>query len=95
MRYWILPLAMAMIYTGVSEADVQRSGDDTGQCSIEADLVDVDDGWVVLEMADGKVVELPADELSRADRRWVRHRAATAPRCGPAIAGRISGGTGG
>jgi hypothetical protein len=75
MRYWILPLALAMIHAGVSEAEVQRQTQTTGQCSIEADLVDFDAGWVVLQTADGKLIDLPAAQLSRADQRWVQSHA--------------------
>ncbi len=72
MRYWILPLALAMVYAGVSEADVERQGNDAGVCSVEADLVDLDQGWVELLTSDGKRIDLPAAELSRADQRWIR-----------------------
>ena len=75
MRYWILPLALAMVYAGVSEADVEKQGNDAGVCSIEADLVDLDEGWVELLTSDGKWIDLPAAELSRADQRWAQAHA--------------------
>ena len=75
MRYWILPLALAMVHAGVSEAEVQRQGRSAEQCSIEADLVKLDGGWVTLRTTDGKLIDLPAAKLSRADQRWVKARA--------------------
>lgn len=80
MRYWILPLALAMIHAGVSEAEVQRQSRGVGECSIEADLVDLDGGWVTLRTSDGKLIDLPAAKLSRADRRWVQAHAPVLPR---------------
>lgn len=77
MRYWILPLALVMIHAGVSEAEVQRQSRGIGECSIEADLVDLDAGWVTLRTTDGRMIELPAGQLSRADQRWVRVHAPT------------------
>ncbi len=76
MRYWILPLALAMIHAGVSEAAVQKRHESTGRYSIEADLVDCEAGWVVLRKIDGKLIELPVTDLSRADRRWVHNHLA-------------------
>jgi hypothetical protein len=75
MRYWILPLALAMIYAGVSEAETEGRHGSAGQYSIEADLVDLDGGWVTLRTTDGRLIDLPAGELSRADRRWAQTHA--------------------
>ena len=75
MRYWILPLALAMIHAGVSEAEVARQSRSTGECSIEADLVELDGGWVRLRTTDGKLIDLPAAKLSRADQRWAQAHA--------------------
>ena len=75
MRYWILPLALAMFYAGVSEAEAQRQHEGAGEYSIEADLVDLDAGWVTLRTSDGRLIDLPATQLSRADQRWVRAHA--------------------
>ena len=75
MRYWILPLALAMIHAGVSEAEVQRQSRGVGECSIEADLVELDGGWVTLRTTDGKLIDLPAAKLSRADQRWAQAHA--------------------
>ncbi len=72
MRYWILPLALAMIHAGVSEVDVHSQSRGVGECSIEADLVELDGGWVTLRTTGGKLIDLPAAKLSRADQRWVR-----------------------
>ena len=85
MRYWILPLALAMIHAGVSEAEVARQSRSTGECSIEADLVELDGGWVTLRTTDGKLIDLPAAKLSRADQRWVRAHSPTRqrPACRP------------
>ena len=80
MRYWILPLALAMIHAGVSEAEAQRRHESTGECSIEADLVDLDGGWVTLRTTDGRLIDLPAAKLSRADQRWVQAHAPVHPR---------------
>ncbi len=77
MRYWILPLALAMIHAGVSEVEAQRQHKTIGECSIEADLVDLDGDWVTLRTSDGKLIDLPAAELSRADQRWVRDHTST------------------
>jgi hypothetical protein len=73
MRYWILPLALAVFYAGVSEAEAQGHHESTGEYSIEADLVDLDGGWVTLRTSDGRLIDLPATQLSRADQRWIRH----------------------
>lgn len=75
MRYWILPLALAMIHAGVSEAEIERRHANTAEYSIEADLVQDDGGWVTLRTTDGKLIDLPAGELSRADQRWVQAHA--------------------
>jgi len=75
MRYWILPLALAMIHAGVSEAQLEREGRSARDCSIEADLVDLDGGWLTLRTADGKLIDLPAAKLSRADQRWAQAHA--------------------
>jgi len=75
MRYWILPLALAMFYAGVSEAEAQRQHEGAGEYSIEADLVDLDAGWVTLRTSDGRLIDLPATQLSRADQRWVQAHA--------------------
>ena len=75
MRYWVLPLALAMVYAGISEAEIEKHREDTGEYSIEADVVDLEEGWVVLRTSDGKLIELPARELSRADQRWVQSHA--------------------
>ncbi len=75
MRYWILPLALAMIHAGVSEAEVERQARSAGECSIEADLVDLDGGWVTLRTTDGRLIDLPAAKLSRADQRWAQAHA--------------------
>ncbi|MHC4180964.1 MAG: SHD1 domain-containing protein [Planctomycetota bacterium] len=80
MRYWILPLALAMIHAGVSEAEVERQSQSTGECSIEADLVELDAGWVTLRTTDGRLIDLPAAKLSRADQRWVRTHSPTRQR---------------
>jgi len=39
--------------------------------------VDLDGGWVTLRTSDGRLIDLPAAQLSRADRRWVRHHLPT------------------
>ena len=75
MRYWILPLALAMIHAGVSEAEVDRQSQGARECSIEADLVELDGGWVTLRTTDERLIDLPAAKLSRADQRWVRAHA--------------------
>ena len=68
MRYWILPLALAAMYAGVAEAAIEKRHECTGQYSIEADLVDLDGGWLILRTTAGRLIELPAAQLSRADR---------------------------
>ena len=75
MRYWILPLALAMIHGGISEAEVERQGRSARECSIEADLVELDGDWVTLRTTDGKLIDLPAAKLSRADQRWAQAHA--------------------
>jgi len=75
MRYWILPLALVMMYANFAEAEVADRTVRGGNCVIEADLAGVSAGWAELRTPDGRVVEVPLSELSRADQRWVRrHR---------------------
>lgn len=75
MRYWVLPLALAMVYAGISEAEIEKHREGTAEYSIEADVVGLEEGWVVLRTSDGKLIALPAKELSRADQRWVQTHA--------------------
>ncbi|NQU20197.1 MAG: hypothetical protein HQ567_02870 [Candidatus Nealsonbacteria bacterium] len=77
MRYWILPLALAMLYAGVSESEADSPKVCRGECPIEAELVACDEVWVVLRKPAGDRIDLPLSELSRADQRWVRQHAST------------------
>ncbi len=45
--------------------------DKTGKFSVEAELVEVKDGQARLKKADGKVVSVPVDRLSAADRQYL------------------------
>ena len=75
MRYWILPFALAAMYAGVSEAAIEKRHGSTGEYCVEADLVGCEQGWITLRTTDGRLIDLPAARLSRADQRWVRGHA--------------------
>jgi hypothetical protein len=65
-------VVLGLLVAVVSPAAPRKWTDDTGRYSVEAELVDVKDGKVVLRKADGTTVEVPLDKLSAADREYLR-----------------------
>ncbi len=53
--------------------------DSTGEYTIEADLVDCQDGVARLKKADGRIVGVPLSKLSTVDREWLRKQAVESP----------------
>lgn len=68
-----LPLLTAILWM-VCPAGVQARTwtDSTGKQTVEADLVGFNDGKALLKLPDGQVVPVAMDQLSRADRQYVR-----------------------
>ena len=57
--------------TSMSGAEIRTWTDDTGQYTVEAELVEVRDGIVFLRKTDGSVSPVPLDRLSEADRQYI------------------------
>jgi len=65
-------LFVALLYLAMSSTVWSRTWTDTsGRYTIEADLVEIKDGKAVLKKADGEVVAVPIDRLSRDDRQYL------------------------
>lgn len=62
-----------------SEAAARKWASASGQFSVEADLVEVRDGKVVLKKQNGKQITVPLDKLSAADRQYIASLAAKTP----------------
>ena len=65
-RIWVLPALLVLL--AVSPAWARTWTDDTGQFSVEAELVEVKDGKAWLRKSDGKVIAVPLAKLSQSDR---------------------------
>ena len=68
-RTILLPILSLLL--AVAPAWARTWTDTTGRFSIEAELVEVKDGRVWLKKADGKVVAVPLERLSKADRGYL------------------------
>lgn len=64
-------LLIVLSLTALSTAWSRTWTDTTGRYTIDADLVEVKEGNVVLKKADGELVSVPIDKLSRADRQYL------------------------
>jgi hypothetical protein len=76
-RTWILTVSLLLI--AASPAFARKWTDGTGHYSIEAELVEVKDGKVMLRRADGKVIAVQVAELSKADRDYLSSLNQTTP----------------
>lgn len=67
-----------------SDAHARTWTDSTGKFSVEAELVDVEDGQVRLKKTDGSIITVPLVKLSAVDRAFLRRHAADARKKEPA-----------
>lgn len=69
---WWAGLAIAAVLVGSARAQEMRTWTDaTGKYKVQAKFVELVEGKVTLERADGKRVVVPLDRLSEADRKYV------------------------
>ena len=79
MGRWMLMLgAAALVSACRTQADGREWRDNTGKHRIEAELVEVEEGQVVLRRPDGRLVKLPLARLSQSDQDFVRQQAQNA-----------------
>lgn len=72
MGWWTGVMIGAIFLVGVSLAQQMRTWTDvSGKYKVQAKFVQMSDGKVVLECADGKRVSVPLDKLCEADRKYV------------------------
>jgi hypothetical protein len=72
-RQW-LPLVVGLLVANsvANSAHAREWTDSTGKYKQQADLVAFDDQTVVLKKADGRLVAVPLDKLSKADRDYLK-----------------------
>src|SRR3990172_10528783 len=68
-RAWML--AVGMLLVAASLAPARKWTDNTGQYSVEAELVEVKGDDVLLKKPDGSIIPVPITRLSDADRRYL------------------------
>jgi CubicO group peptidase (beta-lactamase class C family) len=79
-RKFLLPLLAGLLLVLLAPPTHGRTWSDaSGKFSIEAELVEVKDGQVVLRKADGSEIKLPVAKLSAADRKHLETVDAPAP----------------
>ena len=64
-------VTLGLLLASAYPASARKWTDKTGNFSVEADLVHVKDGKAILKKTDGKVIAVPLDRLSAADRRYL------------------------
>ena len=73
----ILVLAAAL---GTADAPTRKWTDAAGRFSVEAEMVDLQNGAVHLKRTDGKIISVPLKELSLADQEFVRQATGSSSR---------------
>ncbi|MBC8875870.1 MAG: hypothetical protein H8E44_41115 [Planctomycetes bacterium] len=71
MKMHTLLAALALVVAGFSEASARRWSDATGKYHVEADLLEVSGEKVRLKASDGRIIDVPIDRLSAADRQYL------------------------
>ncbi|WP_149494973.1 SHD1 domain-containing protein [Roseiconus lacunae] len=74
MRLWLMFALMTLAFSFRSIAVGREWIDLTGKHRVEAELVAVRGQTVILERADGRIVSLPIDRLSRSDQAFLRKK---------------------
>src|SRR5262245_30166152 len=89
-RTWTVALCFLGVFS--AGADGREWTDASGKFRIEAELVAVRNGKVILEKADGSVITVPLDKLSTADQEFLKAKenpppaTPTIPAAGSAVA---------
>jgi N-acyl-D-amino-acid deacylase len=73
--HWTL-ISLLLLAVCPPELLAKKWTDATGQHTVEAEFVELQDGKVRLRKADGTLMALPLERLSQADQRWVQHHVA-------------------
>src|SRR4051812_40022653 len=77
LRSPISTLFFVLMLAGVASASEERTWTDlTGKFTVTAELVQVQDGLLILRRADGQEVKVPLEKISAADRKFVDSKAA-------------------
>ena len=70
--YMLTTVILAFLLATASAEDVREWQDDTGKFSVDAELLEIEDGKAVLKKTDGSVIRVPTSRLSGAGRRYLR-----------------------
>jgi hypothetical protein len=79
MRTLIGAVAVCAALGWMVACEAREWADKSGTYKVEAELVEVRDGKVLLRKQDGKVISVPLDRLSDRDRQFVSEHSAPAP----------------
>ena len=72
MKRWIIStVILGLLLVCSPEGWARTWKSKTGKFSVDAELVEVEDGKAVLKRTDGKIVRVPIEKLSAADRRYL------------------------
>jgi len=81
---FLVALAVVTAFCG-GDVQARTWADSTGRFTVEAELVEVNDGTVRLRRDDGTVISLPSEKLSEADQRYLQTQQKSVPPSGPRL----------
>jgi hypothetical protein len=76
----LIAAAVLVLGSTVSQLPARTWTDSTGEYTVEADFVELKGEVVRLEKKDGRLIDVPLQKLSDADKAWVRNRTETLPK---------------